>query len=54
MMRISERTAQNWRNERITPFTRLGKAVYYDLLEITFLLEQNTVGATLNKHGERP
>lgn len=38
IFQVSRRTAQNWRDDGITPFTKIGGKVYYKLSEIEELM----------------
>lgn len=41
IMKISRRTARDWREQGKLPYTQLGKKIYYPVLEIRNLLKRN-------------
>lgn len=43
MMKISPRTAQNWRDKGLVPYHMVGKKIYYRMEEIDALLNHNKV-----------
>ena len=43
MMKISPRTAQNWRDKNLVPYHMIGKKIYYRMEEINDVLNQNKV-----------
>lgn len=42
-MHISGRTLQKWRSEKLLPYSRIGKKIYYKESDLLKLLEQNMV-----------
>lgn len=41
LMNISKRTAQNWRDDGLMPFSQIGHKVYYLLVDVKKLLQEN-------------
>ncbi len=41
LMNISKRTAQEWRNKKIIPFSQVGNKIYYNFSDIKKLLKDN-------------
>jgi|GEM_PF-157728 len=41
LMKISKRTAQSWRDEKIIAFSQVGNKIYYKIGDIEELLEKN-------------
>ena len=41
LMKISKRTAQSWRDEKIIAFSQIGNKIYYKIGDIEALLERN-------------
>ena len=55
LMRISKRTAQSWRDEKVIGFAQIGNKIYYKIGDIEDLLERNyhrayKVDARINIH----
>ena len=48
MMKISPRTAQNWRDKGLVPYHMIGKKIYYRMEEINDVLNQNKVESHVN------
>src|SRR5215831_7733041 len=46
LMNISKRTAQNWRDEGVIPFSQIGSKIYYKMSDVKNLLDKHY-------HGER-
>jgi len=43
LMNISKRTAQEWRNKKVIPFSQVGNKIYYTLSDIQKLLKEHYV-----------
>src|SRR5690606_38282513 len=41
LMKISKRTAQSWRDEKVIGFAQIGNKIYYKIGDIEDLLERN-------------
>jgi len=41
LMRISKRTAQTWRDDKIIAFSQVGAKIYYKLTDVEKLLQSN-------------
>jgi hypothetical protein len=41
LMNISKRTAQEWRNKKVIEFSQVGNKIYYKLIDIKKLLNDN-------------
>ncbi|KAF0130033.1 MAG: hypothetical protein FD155_1819 [Bacteroidetes bacterium] len=41
IMKISKRTAQNWRDEKVIAYSQIGAKIYYIMTDIEKLLESN-------------
>ncbi|QEC68747.1 helix-turn-helix domain-containing protein [Panacibacter ginsenosidivorans] len=41
LMHISKRTAQNWRDDGVIPFSQIGYKIYYRMSDIQNLLDRN-------------
>jgi hypothetical protein len=46
LLKISQRTAQNYRDQRLVAFSQIGNKVYYKLADVHSLLETNRVAAS--------
>ncbi len=47
MLKVSKRTAQNWREKGVIAFTQIGSKVYYKISDVEHLLKKNYVGAVV-------
>jgi len=45
IMNISKRTAQAWRDQKVVAFSQVGNKIYYQMGDITKLLEKNRTEA---------
>lgn len=45
LLKISKRTAQNYRDQGLVTFSQIGSKVYYKLADVHALLESNRVAA---------
>lgn len=43
LMKISKRTAQNWRDEKRIAFSQVGAKIYYKLSDVEKLLQSNYI-----------
>ncbi len=41
LMNISKRTAQTWRDEGIVSFSQIGSKIYYQMKDVSMLLDKN-------------
>lgn len=41
LMNISKRTAQTWRDEGIISFSQIGSKIYYQMKDVSMLLDKN-------------
>jgi hypothetical protein len=46
LLKISKRTAQNYRDQGVVAFSQIGGKVYYKLADVHALLESNRVAAS--------
>jgi len=50
LMKISKRTAQTWRDEKIIAFSQVGAKIYYRLSDVEQLLKSNLIPTNSKKH----
>ncbi|MDP3462643.1 MAG: helix-turn-helix domain-containing protein [Bacteroidales bacterium] len=46
LMKISKRTAQTWRDEKIIAFSQVGAKIYYKLTDVEHLLKTTQIPST--------
>ncbi|WP_278701476.1 helix-turn-helix domain-containing protein [Butyricimonas virosa] len=49
---ISRRTWQRYRNERLIPFSQIGRKIWVKKADIDKFLEKGTIGRSINKNVE--